>query len=102
MHPERADFENYKAIAQANADCLENKITEEERLKRVTEIHQIMDERKERELGRHTADSIKWEALASEQSSEQLQLILDKKHGEYEASFIIAAQKELNKRRGRH
>ncbi len=100
LTPDHEDFESYKAIAEVNTDCLEKRITEEERLVKLEEIHRLMQGRNEVNKIKDTEDSKNWTAVVAERSSEELQNILDKKRGDYNPAFIIAAISELEKRKG--
>ncbi|MBA3665815.1 MAG: zinc-ribbon domain-containing protein [Bacteroidetes bacterium] len=96
---ETEDFENYKAIAQVNTDCLEKKISEDERLIRLKAIHNNKQERKASEKMKHSEESNNWTDIAAQQSTHELQLIVDQKQADYNPAFIIAAKKELEKRK---
>lgn len=96
---EKEDFESYKTIADLNAALAENKITEDERNKQIAEVHKKMDLRYEEERLKSEAESGKWETLASEKTDEELTHIITKKRGEYSLAFIIAAEKEIEKRK---
>lgn len=95
----REDFMSFKTIAETNTACLEKKITEEERLTKLDEIHKEMLERDKSENIKNNEDSAKWTTMVAEKSIEELQNILDKKQGEYNSAFIIAAKLELEKRK---
>jgi hypothetical protein len=97
----REDFMSYKEIADTNMACLEKKITEEERISKLDEIHQAKKERDRNENNQNIENSSKWTSIVAEKSIEELQNILDKKQEEYDAAFIIAAKLELGKRKGR-
>ena len=95
----REDFLSYKTIAETNTACLEKKITEEERLAKLDEIHKEKQERDRFENVKNIKESDKWTTMVAEKSVDELQNILDKKNGEYNAAFVIAAKLELEKRK---
>lgn len=94
----REDFMSYKAIAETNTACLEKKITEEERLSKLAEIHKTKQERSQSEHIKHVENSEKWTTIVAEKSTEELQDILEKKQEDYNSAFIIAAKLKLEKR----
>ncbi|MBA2610333.1 MAG: zinc-ribbon domain-containing protein [Bacteroidetes bacterium] len=96
---EHEEFEDYKAIAEVNTNCLDKKITEEERSNRLDEIHRKMQQRNESRNSKNRQDSKKWETLAAEKSDAELQTILAQKSEQYNPAFIIAAKTELDKRK---
>ena len=96
---EGEDFENYKTIAEVNTACLEKRISEEERLKNLADIHKRMEARNE--TLKNEAETKKWSAAASETTSEELELISDKKSGDYDPDFVSAAREELKRRKAR-
>lgn len=96
---EKEDFESYKTIADLNTALAENKITEEERNTQIAEVHKKMDQRYEEERLKSEAESKKWEATVSEKTDEELTNMITKKRGEYSLAFIIAAEKEIEKRK---
>jgi hypothetical protein len=88
---------------RTKSDCLlEKKITEEERLNKLAEIHKAKQERDQSEHIKHVEDSEKWTTIVAEKSTEELQNILEHKQEDYNSAFIIAAKLELEKRTGKH
>ena len=58
-----------------------------------------MDERNEIDTEKHLNESKNWENLAAEKTDEELQSILSKNSQDYNPAFIIAIEKEIEKRK---
>jgi hypothetical protein len=85
-------------IAKINSDFLNNLISEEERIQKLNEYYENLRIETEKKDQENLLESVKWEKLASEKSTSELQTILNEKRGEYNQAFIIAAEKEISKR----
>jgi hypothetical protein len=93
------EFQNYKSIAEINSAFLEKKITEEDRIKQLDEIHSIIDKKNEDKKAKILEESKNWVKLASEKTDEELLNITSEKRNEYNPAFIIAAELEIEKRK---
>ncbi len=95
---ENGEFQNYKSIAQINSAFLENKITEEERIKQLEATYTIIDKAKEDKKVKNIEESKNWAKLASEKTNSELLSITNEMRDEYNPAFIIAAELEMEKR----
>ena len=96
---EGEDFEDYKAIANVNTACLEKRISEEERLNSLEDIHKRMQQRQENSKSEEANN--KWTDSASKITNEELEAILASKPGDYDPGYINAAQAEVKRRKAR-
>lgn len=95
---EKDDFQSYKTISEITEGFSESRITEEEKNKQIEEVRKVMDKRYEDERSKYEGESTKWEAIASEKTDEELIYIITKQRGEYSLAFLIALEKEAEKR----
>ncbi len=96
---DKGEFQNYKSIAEINSAFLENKITEEDRIKQLEEIYKIIDKTNEDKTAKNIEESKNWVKLASEKTNDELLSITNEKRNEYNPAFIIAAELEIEKRK---
>lgn len=92
-------YKDYNEIAQINTDCLQHVITEEEREIKLEAVKKRMSERIKTEDLKNQESSLKWSEMVAQKSSEELEKILNYKRTEYDPAYIVAAEKELNKRK---
>lgn len=96
---DKEDFESYKSISELNKAFVENGMTNEEKDKRIKEIHLAMDERYAEDRRKSETESGKWESVVAEKADEELLTIITRKRGEYSLAFLIAAEREVEKRK---
>lgn len=92
------NFKNYKLIAEVNTAFFENRITEEERVFKLEELYKKMETKNEEKKANLVIESKDWVKLASEKSTNELLDIINEHRDEYNTSFIIAAEQEIEKR----
>jgi hypothetical protein len=96
---DKDEFQNYKSIAEINSAFLEKKISDEDRIKQLEEVHSIIDKKNEDKKAKILEESKNWVKLASEKTNEELLSITNEKRNEYNPAFIIAAELEIEKRK---
>lgn len=95
---EREDFIFYKQIAEINCAFIDQKISEEERGKKLEIINSSIEVHNESKRLKYLEESKNWREKVSEKSDEELIDILRNKRGDYNPAFIIAAEEESKKR----
>jgi hypothetical protein len=96
---DKDEFQNYKSIAEINSAFLEKKISDEDRIKQLEEVHSIIDKKNKDKKAKILEESKNWVKLASEKTNEELLSITNEKRNEYNPAFIIAAELEIEKRK---
>lgn len=71
---------------------------ESERITQLNKAYEAIGVNKKRKDDENLIDSAKWEPIVSEMSINELKQILEEKRGEYNPSFLIAADNEIQKR----
>lgn len=92
------EFENYKSIADINSDYLENTISEEERIERLEDIYNVINQINTEKKTKNIEESKEWMDLASQKTNNELISITREKRNEYNPAFVIAAEMEIEKR----
>lgn len=95
---DKSEFENYKSIAKINSAFLEKTITEEERVKQLKEIYKVIDKVNSDKRAKNIEESKQWDDLARQKSDDELYSITNEKRSEYNPAFIIASEREIEKR----
>lgn len=91
-------FNNYKLIAKINLACSEEKISEIEKEKQLTEVYKKIDQDFKTKKHMQIEESKDFYEQVKAKTNEELNIILYKKRNDYNPAFIIAVEEEMKKR----
>lgn len=99
---DKVEFQNYKSIAEINLAFQQEKITEEDRIKKIESINKIIDKIEEEKIEQIKEESKKYRELAMGKTDSELKIITIEKRSEFKPAFIMAAEFEIEKRNSKN
>ena len=90
----KADYENYKKIAEINNLFIEKEIDEIERNSRLEIIYKLIENQNEIQKQKYIEESKNFEEVVKVKSDSELEEILNSDESNYNPAFLIAAKNE--------
>ena len=91
-------FSQYKEIAEINSDFATNKISKAEQIEQLKDVRRQIDEINAPKVAKSLEESKKWVSKAESKTDSELLKIMNSNKNTYDSAFVIAVEKEMEKR----